>query len=173
MKFISTIFIFLFLLSCSTTYKNKNPSGEKLPSFSGESLSGQKFVFPKDLGKNMTLMLFGYKQETQFDIDRWLIGLDMKNVDITVIEVPTIQGFIPRLLKDKIDSGMRRGIPSELWSSVITVYNDGETIQKFTGNENPNNARVLLIKEAKVKFFYDRGFSVSALNELILEIGSK
>ena len=68
---------------------------------------------------------------------------------------------------------MRRGIPSELWSSVITVYKDGETIQKFTGNENPNNARVLLIKEAKVKFFYDRGFSVSALNELISEINSK
>ncbi|MAD89569.1 MAG: hypothetical protein CMK64_07665, partial [Pseudoalteromonas sp.] len=62
----------------------------------------------------------------------------------------------------------RRGIPKELWGGVITIYEDGEKIQAFTGNENPNNARVMLLdKNGKIIYFYDRGFSVSALNEVL------
>jgi cytochrome oxidase Cu insertion factor (SCO1/SenC/PrrC family) len=63
---------------------------------------------------------------------------------------------------------MRRGIPKELWGGVITIYEDGEKIQAFTGNENPNNARVMLLdKNGKIIYFYDRGFSVTALNEVL------
>ena len=62
---------------------------------------------------------------------------------------------------------MRKGIPKELWKGVITVYEDGEKIQQFTGNENPNNARVILInKKGTIIYFYDEGFSVAALNNL-------
>ena len=50
---------------------------------------------------------------------------------------------------------------------MITIYGDGATIQEFTGNENPNNARVLLLDNmGKVIYFHDKGFSVQALNEL-------
>lgn len=69
---------------------------------------------------------------------------------------------------------MRNGIPRELWSIVITVYEDGETIQAFTGNERPNNARVVLLDDkGKVIHFYDRGFSVHALNDLRSNISDK
>ena len=62
---------------------------------------------------------------------------------------------------------MRRGIPNEIWGGVITIYKDGLKIQEFTGNENPNNTRLVLLDESgKVAFFHDRGFSVKALNEL-------
>jgi len=60
---------------------------------------------------------------------------------------------------------MRRGIPKELWKGVITVYADGDKIQRYTGNQNPNNSRVILLDEhGNVRYFYDRGFSVDALN---------
>lgn len=40
-------------------------------------------------------------------------------------------------------------------------------IQEFTRNENPNNARVIILDEnGKIDYFYDRGFSVSTLNKL-------
>ena len=42
-----------------------------------------------------------------------------------------------------------------------------ETIQKMTGNENPNNARVMLLNEEReIIYFYDRGFAVAALNDV-------
>ena len=113
------------------------------------------------------VLLLGYKQDSQFDIDRWLIGLDMTETKIKACEIPTIQGLIPRMFKSSIDNGMRKGIPKELWGGVITIYGDGATVQEFTGNQNPNNARVLLLdKDGKVIYFHDRGFSVQALNEL-------
>jgi hypothetical protein len=46
-----------------------------------------------------------------------------------------------------IDNGMRRGIPKDLWKGVVTVYADGDKVQRYTGNQNPNNARVLLLDE--------------------------
>jgi cytochrome oxidase Cu insertion factor (SCO1/SenC/PrrC family) len=62
---------------------------------------------------------------------------------------------------------MRAGIPKPLWKGVVTVYKDGEIIQAFTGNDTPNNARVILIdKNGKIIHFYDQGFSVNALNNL-------
>jgi hypothetical protein len=71
------------------------------------------------------------------------------------------------MFKPFINNGMRAGIPKELWKGVITLYKDGEAMQKYTGNENGNNARVLLIDDkGLVKYFYDRGFSVEALNNV-------
>lgn len=87
----------------------------------------------------------------------------MTETDIPIYEVPAIQGFIPRLFSRSFDDG----IPKELWRDVITVYADGDKLQRFTGNQLAQNARVILLeKNGHVMHFYDRGFSVNALNEL-------
>ena len=55
----------------------------------------------------------------------------------------------------------------ELAGTRLTIYEDGEKVQKFTGNSNSNNARVILLdKNGTVAFFYDEGFSVAAMNSL-------
>jgi hypothetical protein len=144
------------------------PVGEIFPSISGQSLEKNAISFPEHVtGKNVVLML-GYVQDSQFDIDRWLIGLDMTKTQVDVFELPTIQGMFPRVFKTQIDNGMRRGIPKELWKGVVTIYSDGDRVQEFTGNMNPNNARIILLdKTGEIKFFYDGGFSVNAMNSLI------
>lgn len=173
-------FLFLALLllaGCSTTYSNRNPVGEAFPTAAGESLSGDSVNIPADFSGDPVVLLLGYKQNSQFDIDRWLIGLDQTQTDVTAYEIPTIQGLFPRMFKASIDDGMRSGIPKTLWGGVITVYSDGTTIQQFTGNENPNNARTLLLDaNGTVVYFHDEGFSVPALNalrELLLTIDNQ
>lgn len=157
----------LFLTACSTQYPNQQPVGKQFPSITGQSLEQQQFRIPQDFSGRSILLLIGYKQDSQFDIDRWLIGLDMTQTRIDAIELPTIQGMFPRMFKTQIDNGMRAGIPKELWKGVITVYQDGDRVQAFTGNQNPNNARVVLLDgQGKIIYFYDRGFSVDALNKL-------
>ena len=141
--------------------------GDKMIAVSGQSLDEQMVNIPADFTGEPTLLLFGYKQDTQFDIDRWLIGLDMTQTSVAVYEIPTIQGMAPRMFSTFIDNGMRRGIPKQLWKGVITVYADGEKIQRFTGNQSPNNARVMLLDaEGVITYFYDQGFSVEALNNV-------
>ena len=91
----------------------------------------------------------------------------MTKTQVSTFEIPAIQGFFPRMFSTSIDNGMRKGIPKQLWAAVITVYKDGDKVQAFTGNENPNNARVILLDgNGAVRYFYDGGFSVAALNDL-------
>lgn len=155
------------MTGCSSQYPNKNVTGQQFPSVVGQSLEKEKVSIPNDFQEEFTLLLVGYKQDSQFDIDRWLIGLDMTKTKVAVYEIPTIQGMFPRMFSTMIDNGMRKGIPKAMWRSVITVYKQGDLIQSFTGNEKPNNARVLLLNSTgKILYFYDEGFSVDALNSL-------
>ena len=163
--FITTLF--LFLSGCASTYPNQDPTGQQFPTVSGQSLEKEDINMPAYFSGRQTLLLVGYVQDSQFDIDRWLIGLDMTRTRVDVYELPTIAGMAPRMFKTFIDDGMRRGIPKELWKGVITIYEGGDTVQEMTGNQNPNNARVMLLDPmGKIIYFYDRGFSVAALNEV-------
>lgn len=167
LKIFLPLIVLLTVTACSSMYVNQDPTGMQFPSIKGTSLDNKKYQIPEDLSDQKTLLLIGYKQKSQFDIDRWMIGIDMTIEDINLIELPTIQGFFPTLFQSRIDKGMRSGIPQELWPVVITVYEDGSRVQSFTGNEKPNNARVLLLNEqGKVIYFHDNGFSVKALNDL-------
>ena len=159
--------IFILTVGCANTYPNRNPVGEMFPDVSGQSLKKESRRLPGHFHGSNVLFILGYKQDSQFDIDRWLIGLDQTRTEVTAYEIPTIEGLFPRMFQTMIDDGMRSGIPKELWGGVITVYKDGGKVQRFTGNEKPNNARVVLLdKNGKVSYFYDRGFSVFALNDL-------
>lgn len=167
MRFLIMIATVLMLSACSTIYPNQTITGQFFPSVSGQTLEKESMTLPDDLQGEKALLLIGYKQDSQFDIDRWLIGLDMTQTKVSVYEVPTIQGLFPRMFSTLINNGMRAGIPKPLWKGVVTVYQDGEKVQAFTGNENPNNSRVVLINaQGKVIYFYDQGFSVDALNKL-------
>lgn len=167
MRILLLSLIAFITFGCSTTYKNQDILGLQFPAVIGESLEKETVLIPEDFNNNQTLLLVGYKQDSQFDIDRWLIGLDMTKTLVDVYEIPTIQGLFPRMFSTKINDGMRRGIPKELWKGVVTVYKDGDKVQAFTGNESPNNTRVILLNNnGKIIYFYDRGFSVAALNEL-------
>jgi len=133
----------------------------------GQTLEKHDVQIPAIFNAELNLLLIGYKQNSQFDIDRWLIGLEMTETKVDSYEIPAIQGMFPRMFKTQINNGMRSGIPKNLWKGVITLYNDGETMQAFTGNKHPNNARIMLInQQGKILYFYDRGFSVNALKEL-------
>jgi hypothetical protein len=91
---------------------------------------------------------------------------------LRVVEVPTIPGIVPRIISDRIDNGMRSGIPMEDWGSVITVYRDADAIVRFTGNENPRPGRILLLNAAsQVTYFHDRGYSTGALARLMEAVG--
>jgi cytochrome oxidase Cu insertion factor (SCO1/SenC/PrrC family) len=167
MQKIITLFLFALLLqSCANyDYTSQVKLGESLIEFEGESLAGEPTSMPQAFAGQNTLLLFGYVHKSQFDIDRWLIGLDQTNTPVAVYEIPTIKGMFPQMFSTVFDNAMREGIPKEIWKGVITVYKDGDKVQKYTGNLKPKNARVLLLDaQGQVIHFYDRGFSVDALN---------
>ncbi|TMM43956.1 hypothetical protein [Colwellia ponticola] len=167
MRLIILLFFISLVSACSTNYPNQDITGQNFPSISGQTLEKNTVNIPEDFNDDVTLLLVGYAQNAQFDIDRWLIGLDMTNTNVAAYELPTIQGMFPKMFSTVINNGMRAGIPKPLWKGVITVYEDGETVQALTGNERPNSARVILLdNKGDILYFYDGGFSVDALNNL-------
>ncbi|MFK7741180.1 MAG: hypothetical protein AB8H80_12750 [Planctomycetota bacterium] len=154
-------------VSCSTTWPRRDPSGQSLPVVRGTSLSDETVELPTVAAGKPLLLLIGYDQDAQFDLDRWLLGLDQLGWQTMTFEVPTIPGMLPRMFGNFIDGGMRSGIPEEDWAAVVTVYAEASKLAEFTGNEGRNGRIVLLDGEGKVAFFHDRGYSVGSLNKLM------
>ena len=159
------------LIACASPYPRRDPTGERFPDVQGQTLSGEAVALPGDLAGEPAVLLVGYVQDTQFDLDRWILGIVQAKLAVDVIEVPTIVGMVPGMIADTIDGGMRRGIPEEDWASVVTVYDDAPAIAAFTGNENPLPGRVLLLDATgTVVFFHDRGYSAGTLLELAKQL---
>ncbi|MEY4673893.1 MAG: hypothetical protein RL148_1677 [Planctomycetota bacterium] len=153
--------------SCGATWPRRDPTGEVFPTVSGNALDGTRVTLPAAAAGEPVLLLVGYKQESQFDIDRWLLALSQSDLRVKVLELPTIPGMFPRMFSGAIDAGMRRGIPDEDWQSVVTLYGDAAPVARFTGNADGLPGRVLLLdREGRVAFFHDRGFSVGTLRRL-------
>ncbi|MEM7307471.1 MAG: hypothetical protein AAF682_12410 [Planctomycetota bacterium] len=156
---------------CRAAIPNRNPVGETFPTVAGESLDGTPLRLPADLLGAPAILLVGYVQDAQFDADRWLLGLAQSGTGARVFEVPTIQGWVPRMIAGTIDQGMRNGIPEEDWGSVVTVYADADAIAELTGTENPRNIRVVVLdSQGTVRWFHDRGYSAGTLLRLLDEL---
>jgi len=157
--------------ACSTVHERRDPTGETFPSVRGQSLDGSEVALPEVGAGKPLLLLIGYRQDAQFDIDRWLYGLAFANADVRLFEVPTIPGMIPRMFSDTIDNGMRRGIPAEDWCLVVTLYDDAAEVARFTGNRDGLTGRVVLLDgDGRVAFFHDRGYSVGTLRRLLARL---
>jgi hypothetical protein len=162
---IAAVVVLFSASSCQSTIPNRDPVGEHFPQVVGHALTGEAVPLPLE---EISVLLLGYVQDAQFDADRWLIGLLQATPAARILEVPTVSGLFPSMIAETIDSGMRKGIPSEDWSTVVTVYGDPtEGIIELTGNERPRNIRVVLLDtEGRVRWFHDRGFSAGKLLEL-------
>ncbi|MEM9172627.1 MAG: hypothetical protein AAGA84_07980 [Pseudomonadota bacterium] len=155
--------LLLWLSACSTTLPNQDPTGEIFPAVSGETLAGEPVALPDDLKGDFAILLIGYKQDAQFDIDRWILGLLQAEVTTRLLEVPTIPGAVASVASEFIDNGMRSGIPQEDWRLVVTLYGGAaKPVARFTGNQNGNNARVVVLDpDGRVAWFSDNGYSAS------------
>lgn len=147
---------------CTSTIPNRDPVGEPFPAVRATPLTeGPAVEIPGDYAGRPVVLLVGYVQDAQFDLDRWLLGALDAELGVDLLEVPAARGMGARLASGFIDRGMRSGIPPEDWAAVATTYGAAaEAIAEFTGTEGPRNARVLLLDpDGVVRWFHDRGYS--------------
>jgi ABC-type Fe3+-hydroxamate transport system substrate-binding protein len=144
-----------------------NIKNSRFPSVQGTSLKAEKVAIPEHYEGKNTLLLVGYVQRAQFDIDRWILGVLQANIEVEIVEVPTIAGMLPQMVQGFIDDGMRSGIPKSDWGSVVTVYEDASKIIAALGNERPQSAyAVLLDKQGRIVWSSNIGYSAAQILEL-------
>lgn len=145
----------------------QNIQNSLFPSVVGTSLTKKSIRIPNDYRGKVTLLLVGYAQKAQFDIDRWILGALQADVKAEIVEVPTIAGMVPQMVQGFIDNGMRSGIPKSDWAAVVTVYEDAPKIIEALGNERPQSAyAVLLNREGRIVWSSNIGYSATQVLEL-------
>jgi hypothetical protein len=162
------------LMACSKTVSTPaNINQSNFPTVHGENLNKEKITLPDAYRGKNTLLLIGYQQKTQFDIDRWILGVLQADIPVEIVEVPTIAGMMPQMVQGFINNGMRRGIPTADWASVVTVYEDAPKIIEALGNERPQSAyAVLLDRQGKIVWTSNIGYSASQVLELKKLVGT-
>lgn len=160
--------LFVGLSACSRTPVPASINvGTKFPSVVGQSLEKQEVKIPESYAGKVTVLLVGYQQKTQFDIDRWILGILQLETPVKIVEVPTIAGMMPQMVQGFINNGMRSGIPEEDWKTVVTVFDDAEKIIKALGNERPQSTyAVLLDKGGNIRRIFNNGYSAGNAKEL-------
>jgi len=134
--------------------------GRRFPSVAGRALSGEVVRLPDDLGGAPALLLCAYRRGTQADCDRWAAFAGRDLPGLAVYELPIIASPVWRPLQGWIDGGMRGGVPPALWSTTVTLYEQGRAAREFVGDSGGHRAQVVLLDEAGVVAFHDaRGFS--------------
>lgn len=169
---IAGVSIVVGLNGCSSPVANRDPVGEVFPSVEGKTLEKVPTSLPESLAGRPAVILIGYKQKTQFDIDRWLMGLIQAGVgdtaDAQLLEVPAIPGLVPTPVSKWIDDGMRSGIPEEDWGAVVTLYGSrADPVAEMTGTMNGRLARVVVLDASGVVvWFDDKGYSATKALEV-------
>jgi hypothetical protein len=156
------------ILGCSPKVATPdNIKNSRFPSVQGTSLRGETVAIPDHFTGKNTLLLVGYVQRAQFDIDRWILGVLQADVKVEIVEVPTIAGMLPQMVQSFIDNGMRSGIPKDDWGSVVTVYGDAPKIIEALGNDRPQSAyAVLLDRQGRIIWTSNIGYSAAQVIEL-------
>ena len=167
-RFLTALVAILLLAGCSSSIENRSPTGERFPVVNGQSLDKEAVELPTDLAGRPAVLLVAYKQQAQFDVDRWLMGFLQAGTELAILEVPTIPGIVPSLASKWIDDGMRGGIPKEDWSVVVTLYGSAAApVVELTGNENGQNTRVIVLDDSgDVIWFDDTGYAPRKVLEI-------
>jgi hypothetical protein len=163
------IFLPLILLAgCSATVQTPPLAPDtRFPQVRGQTLEKREVKLPSDYAGQPVVLLVGYQQRAQFDIDRWILGLLQSEAGVKIVEVPTISGMMPTILQNTINDGMRSGIPTEDWGIVVTVYEDADKIISAIGNDRPQSAAVVLLDQSgRIDWLYNRGYSATKVLEL-------
>jgi hypothetical protein len=168
MKKIITAYLLVLLASCSPTLSpGELTTGDLFPQITGMSLTKKTVTLPNDYKGKETIVLIGYQQSAQFDIDRWILGILQAEISAQIVEVPTIAGMMPQMVEGFINNGMRSGIPKEDWGSVVTVYDDADKVVKAFGNERPQSAYVAVLgKKGEILWTSNRGYSATQVLEI-------
>lgn len=158
----------IFLTACSQTVPGiKDLTNTPFPQVHGTSLEEESITIPDAYSGKPALLLVGYKQRAQFDIDRWILGVLQAGINVQIVELPTIAGMMPRVIQDYINRGMRSGIPDSDWGAVVTVYEDAQKIINVLGNERPQNCYAVLVdKNGMIVWSSNKGYSASQVLEL-------
>jgi len=121
------------------------------PPITASNLEGRAFDLPGDLEGEHNVLLVGFAQAQQADMDTWLPSLHALAAVVPTLRVYEMPVAPRRALAMRwmIDGGMRRNIPDRAArEATITLYTDKAALRRSLGLPDEARIYVLLVDRA-------------------------
>jgi hypothetical protein len=150
--------------------------GDPFPRLEAEFLTGRKAVLPDAAKGKVAFILMGFTYDSRHSVEQWAgrFKTDVKpGPDVTWFEIPVIGGMA-RVASWFINSGMRKGTPTEYHENVITVFGDADRWKTAMGfsNQSANDGYLAVLdREGRVQWLHHGNATDEAVAELKAVIG--
>ncbi len=149
--------------------------GMRLPTLTGDYLTGRKASLPGEASGKVTLLALGFTYDSRFAVEEWMKHFRAKygkNAAVTFYEVPMIGGMA-RLGSWFINRGMRKGTPKDLHENVITVYGGtGQWKSRLRYEEEDAAYLILLDTHGVIRWLHAGPYDESRFNEMAAEVSA-
>jgi len=143
------LFLALISVLVVAAARTETPDAASFPTLGGTNLEKQDIALPTELPGKANLIIFGFVQDHQEDINTWIPRceeLEREVAGFRFFEVPFLAGQY-RLIRFWIDGGMRRGIPDRAARErTITVYGGRSAAMRQLGITDLGKIYAFLIR---------------------------
>lgn len=136
------------LLALAATTVAASAIGERLPRLEVGALDGRRLVLPDSAGGSIALLGFGYKRESQDDLNSWLVPFRQEYPlakGFRAYEIPMMGRRIPGLLRGVINMAIRNATAKENRRSVAPFYGDVDGYSKRLAVTDRSHVQVFLL----------------------------
>jgi ATPase complex subunit ATP10 len=148
--------------------------GKRFPEVRAKSLAKFPVSIPEAAKNHITLIVVAFRQESQSQLDSWLVPFTEKygtREGFTFFEIPMISSGY-KIMRFVIDGGMRSGIPKNKHNHVVTMYGDTKRYKNELGLETRYGYAFLLDKEGVIQW-QGRGTSTPESLKELFELAEK
>jgi hypothetical protein len=134
--------------------------GQELPELKDRALDGEMVTLPNDARGYVTLVAFGFKRESQYDIDDWLAAAPREFEDprrFRTYEIPMMGNGLVKLLRGSINGGMRSATPVARRRFVVPFYGDINAYARRLGMSDRGAVYILLLDKQGIVRWWAKG----------------
>jgi hypothetical protein len=136
--------------------------GTPFPKIKARSLAGTEFTLPDVAKGQVTLVAIAFRRQAQRMLDSWLVPFERAcegQRNVTVYEVPMIEGRMFKWMASTIDAGMRAGIPKEKHDHVVTYYGNAAKYRQILAMDERSLGYVFLLDPEGQIRWHGQGFA--------------
>ena len=144
--------------------------GDSLPEIQGESLEGKSLELPTACAGKMTLIVFSFTKKGGESARQWRDSFEKEFGSNSNLNNYGVMFFeeVPRLLRGFVSSGIKKGIPKNMYPFLLRVYKNEKLWKERLNASNDDDAySVLLDSSGKVLWMNTAPFSENQFNELL------
>lgn len=154
-------------------------SGATFPQITGTTLTGEDFIVPNDLDRDINLVVIGFKRRHQEDISTWIDAYNTqgyKAMDIGFYEVPVVyeMEFIQRFF---LNNAMKFGVTDKTQRErTVTVFLDQSKFLKSMAMDEDKIYALLLDRQGTILWIQEGVYTPEigqALKTKLSELGSR